>query len=136
MTSLAGSLLFMDPNHMDPCTLFSADLQAEKAPPKVLVFNQFSLFMYPQASPSLIGHSTTITSLSHPCCRHYTVIINGHEDMAFFHFCGHCYGFLHRSTGHSMSLARLGIMRPHEDLPPVDTLSFIYITYIPHLHSY
>ena len=61
--------------------LFSANLPAEKPAPKALVFSDFSLLCLHHCSPSIIRHSTTNTSLSHPRCRHWPC---GHGLFSFF----------------------------------------------------
>jgi hypothetical protein len=72
------------------CVLFSANLRPEKEAPKALVFSDFlTFYAYTTVPRSLIGHSTTNTSLSHPLLSPYR-----HVGMAFFPFCGHCCGFL------------------------------------------
>ena len=98
----------------------------------------FSLHMHAPSSPSLIGYRITITSLSHPCCRHYTFITLCDHDLFSF-FVGICYGrrgLFHRSIGYTMSLARFDIMRSPEMmrilLPPVNILSSLHY----HVHNH
>ena len=74
-------LAFMDSCFVDPFVLFSADLRAEKDHQKHLFFNDFSLLYLHHYSPSIIRHSTTNTSLSHPRCRHWPY---GHGLFSFF----------------------------------------------------
>ena len=69
------------------------DLRSEKEVEKVLNFSRFLLIYIYRHSPSLIGYSTTITSLSYPYYRYYSIIIIAIRVWPFFFFAGTYYGF-------------------------------------------